>query len=903
MNNNEIENLQIEVENFEKSINENLISLSNISLFIKTIIESLKDNFLNLNFDLNSYNFRLDNQIQITTYLLFNSYRNFISKINKIIREFDKTIISSINQLEISTRERFNSNLKRFKLLKDNLITEKTILNKSYEQYNNDCFNEENLKNSNKNSNYQQDAKVLNSKKLYTYQLKKYNYFIDDINKEYSIIKQNEKEDEKAANYLIQQILFDFKKCLNNFGANLQELIDVSNFQTDEIFKNNNDNNNNNFEIENEKKFNYAEFQEYNKNLIKKEQIINNNNKIENEFVEMKSFEKNELKKFVEKLTSKDLIQDSLITEIINYCNESKTNIKNLNEISNKSNKKIALEKFNQSNAILFLNFLKEYSTVKLNNNEQIEEGQNIILFQNYQNFQHFSNILNNIAIIFSDSNFNYKVYRLVIQILEKTNYNGKLLTYYFSINNQFFQTKNFWIKFFEENIKNEITKKINKLFHKKIVSCKNNDFWIDKTKIPKIVSNYSKIKKSHSKKNEIQKILKIYMKNLMNEILIHMTNFSAQSDEIIELINELSINYCFLEEEKNYYYNLASFYVKKIKRKKTSNIKKTNESFKLLIFENICVFLDLKNFLNMFLISKKFNLNYNLNKNLLKQRLMFSNINLKERIILWKKITKFDLIKYKINYKKLLNEATLKLEETEKFTILKDIERTFFIKNSTENQKKLENILYSVVYYEKELGYFQGMNYIIGFLMHLLDFDEEETFYLYLSIIINTEFKIIYKNNLELVNKYIYFLRKYIEMYTPKIAQYLDENIIDPSFFCQTWFFTLFTKYNSYFDIKNYPKSIVLILENFILDGYISIFRAGITFLNYYQNKMILMEKDQFMNFLINELSQDMISNEKFNLFRNLFEYNKNMITFDDFYLLENIYKYEIKINEENEK
>ena len=904
MNNNEIENLQIEVENFEKSINENLISLSNISLFIKTIIESLKDNFLNLNFDLNSYNFRLDNQIQITTYLLFNSYRNFISKINKIIREFDKTIISSINQLEISTRERFNSNLKRFKLLKDNLITEKTILNKSYEQYNNDCFNEENLKNSNnKNSNYQQDAKVLNSKKLYTYQLKKYNYFIDDINKEYSIIKQNEKEDEKAANYLIQQILFDFKKCLNNFGANLQELIDVSNFQTDEIFKNNNDNNNNNFEIENEKKFTYAEFQEYNKNLIKKEQIINNNNKIENEFVEMKSFEKNELKKFVEKLTSKDLIQDSLITEIINYCNESKTNIKNLNEISNKSNKKIALEKFNQSNAILFLNFLKEYSTVKLNNNEQIEEGQNIILFQNYQNFQHFSNILNNIAIIFSDSNFNYKVYRLVIQILEKTNYNGKLLTYYFSINNQFFQTKNFWIKFFEENIKNEITKKINKLFHKKIVSCKNNDFWIDKTKIPKIVSNYSKIKKSHSKKNEIQKILKIYMKNLMNEILIHMTNFSAQSDEIIELINELSINYCFLEEEKNYYYNLASFYVKKIKRKKTSNIKKTNESFKLLIFENICVFLDLKNFLNMFLISKKFNLNYNLNKNLLKQRLMFSNINLKERIILWKKITKFDLIKNKINYKQLLNEATLKLNETEKFTILKDIERTFFVKDMTENQKKLENILYSVVYYEKELGYFQGMNYIIGFLMHLLDFDEEETFYLYLSIIMNTDFKIIYKNNLELVNKYIYFLRKYIEMYTPKIAQYLDENIIDPSFFCQTWFFTLFTKYNSYFDIKNYPKSIVLILENFILDGYISIFRAGITFLNYYQNKMILMEKDQFMNFLINELSQDMISNEKFNLFRNLFEYNKNMITFDDFYLLENIYKYEIKINEENEK
>ena len=899
MNNEEIENIKIEVENFEKTIDENLISLSNISYFIKTFIDSLKNNFLNLNFDLDSYNFRLDNQIQITTYLLFNSYRNFISKINKIIKEFDKTIIS-IDELESSTKERYNNNLKRLKLLKDNFITEKTILNKSYEQYNQDCFNEENLnldKNKNKNFLYQQDAKVLNSKKLYTYQLKKYNLFIDEINKEYSIIKENEKEEETVANYLIQQILLDFKKALNNFGSNLKDLVDVSYFQTDEIFKKKD----NNLEIE--KKFKYAEFQDYNKDLIKNEAKIEI--KIDDDFSEIKSIEKKELNNFVEKLTSKDLIQDSLITEIINYCNESKTNIKNLNEIYNKSNK-LALKTFKQSNAILFLNFLKEYSTVKLDNNEQIEEGQNIILFQNYQNFQHFSNILNNIAIIFSETNFNYKVNRLVIEILEKTNYNGKLLTYYFSINNQFFQTKNFWIKFFEENINYEITNKIKNLLNqKKIIFDKNKnkniEFWIDKTKIPKIVTIYSKIKKSFTKRTEIQKFLKIYMKNLMNEILIHMTNFSVQSEEIFDLINDLSNNYYFLEEEKNYYYNLALFYDKKIIRRKTSIINKKNESFKLLIFKNISIFLDLENFLNIFLISKNLNKNFHLIKIILKQRLMFSNINLKERIILWKRITNYESIKKQINYKQLLKEALLKLDEDTKSLIMKDVERTFFDDKEEENQKKLENILNSTTYYEKELGYFQGMNYIIGFIMHLLNYNEEETFYLYLSIIKNTDFKKIYNNNLELLNKYIYFLKKYIEMYTPKIAQYLKDNIIEPSFFCQTWFFTLFTKYNSFFNINNYPKSIVLILENFILDGYIAIFRAGITFLNYYQNKMILLEKDRFLEFLINDMSQDMITNENFNLFRNLFEYNKNLIKFEDFSLLNIIYNYEIKIDEEN--
>jgi hypothetical protein len=63
----------------------------------------------------------------------------------------------------------------------------------------------------------------------------------------------------------------------------------------------------------------------------------------------------------------------------------------------------------------------------------------------------------------------------------------------------------------------------------------------------------------------------------------------------------------------------------------------------------------------------------------------------------------------------------------------------------------------------------------------------------------------------------------------------------------------------------------------------------------------MILMEKDRFLKFLINDMSQDMITNENFNLFRDLFEYNKNLINFEDFCLLENIYNFEIKINEEN--
>ena len=76
-----------------------------------------------------------------------------------------------------------------------------------------------------------------------------------------------------------------------------------------------------------------------------------------------------------------------------------------------------------------------------------------------------------------------------------------------------------------------------------------------------------------------------------MNEILIHMTNFSVQSEEIFNLIKDLSNNYNFLEEEKSYYYNLALFYDKKIIRRKTSFINKSNELHKLLIFQKFLFF------------------------------------------------------------------------------------------------------------------------------------------------------------------------------------------------------------------------------------------------------------------------------------------------------------------------
>ena len=60
------------------------------------------------------------------------------------------------------------------------------------------------------------------------------------------------------------------------------------------------------------------------------------------------------------------------------------------------------------------------------------------------------------------------------------------------------------------------------------------------------------------------------------------------------------------------------------------------------------------------------------------------------------------------------------------------DVNRTFFLnKEEAKNyQQRVEYILAALIYILKDMGYFQGMNYIASFLLQILDYDEEKAFY-----------------------------------------------------------------------------------------------------------------------------------------------------------------------------
>ena len=85
----------------------------------------------------------------------------------------------------------------------------------------------------------------------------------------------------------------------------------------------------------------------------------------------------------------------------------------------------------------------------------------------------------------------------------------------------------------------------------------------------------------------------------------------------------------------------------------------------------------------------------------------------------------------------------TMKLDNNIKESIIKDIERTFpnieKVKELRPKEKKLYNVLKAFCNLDDIIGYCQGMNLIVGFLLYITDYNECDTFYILISLMSNT--------------------------------------------------------------------------------------------------------------------------------------------------------------------
>ncbi|VEV56762.1 GTPase-activating protein, putative [Plasmodium vinckei vinckei] len=147
--------------------------------------------------------------------------------------------------------------------------------------------------------------------------------------------------------------------------------------------------------------------------------------------------------------------------------------------------------------------------------------------------------------------------------------------------------------------------------------------------------------------------------------------------------------------------------------------------------------------------------------------------------------VNKFEK-RYYYLYKKTSNYSNL---------IYIDISRTFpeLLIFDKYAQEQLYRILNAYANYESSVGYCQGMNFIVGLLLIVSNFNELETFCVLVSLMDNYHLKNFYKEKFPLLNRFIYVFEKILKFEVPDLFEHFNNEEVHPPVYLHQWLLTLF--------------------------------------------------------------------------------------------------------------
>ena len=548
------------------------------------------------------------------------------------------------------------------------------------------------------------------------------------------------------------------------------------------------------------------------------------------------------------------------------------------------------------------MNILKEetfdadqtFSYIFLNNLKKILKNR-VISFKNRQNFIHLSNIMNNICI----KENNTKTFNEIIQVSQMIKYEKSFLFSMIQRKNHFFSTKTFWLRIIQNNLINNINDYVNKLINtnndkkqkkEKQKKDKSKEYNLVKIGLVKEIYNYHKLNEEQMKILEQYAYEKICI--ILSKSIPGMCSFLVPESISVEIINHYSTLFNFNQKTKSYFLNiLATKNIKNYLYDKSSleNSSNTENYYnKIFIISSALKYLENKDFINLIHLNKT--MFPQIKKNIFKFLLSNEKLSIEKRIELWRIILNIKEKKNLIKYTEIKNIMKDKLEhnliqqDSEEgknvYTIQVDLLRTPFINKDKTHLEKVGWILKCLNLLRPDIGYFQGMNFLALFFYQLLDYDEEETFYFLFAIEDETKYRDIYIDDLKKLNLFYGVLDNIINLYKPELYYKFIDCYITTNFYSTTWFVTLFTNINCVFDKQNAPKYILMVLENYFLDGFSAIFTSGFTIIRYHIKEIMKYETDNLISFLISDMcNQEIFKNENFEKIKKYYEINSKYI------------------------
>ncbi|EEA05905.1 TBC domain-containing protein [Cryptosporidium muris RN66] len=203
-------------------------------------------------------------------------------------------------------------------------------------------------------------------------------------------------------------------------------------------------------------------------------------------------------------------------------------------------------------------------------------------------------------------------------------------------------------------------------------------------------------------------------------------------------------------------------------------------------------------------------------------------------RGFLWKKLAGIDSMKIALPEHLYFQLCQIK-EAPCSGDIIRDISRTFpkhplFREKNSYGQDSLFSVLRAYSLFNKEVGYCQGMGFIVGVL--LIHMNEEDAFYMLAAIIEKYEMSGFFLPGLPLLNKHLTELRNIFKEQIPLLYKHFKNENVDESMYASQWFITIFA-YSFHVDV------VARIWDLFFLDGIKVIFKISIAVLKSLKHKL----------------------------------------------------------------
>ncbi|CAI2386137.1 unnamed protein product [Moneuplotes crassus] len=239
-------------------------------------------------------------------------------------------------------------------------------------------------------------------------------------------------------------------------------------------------------------------------------------------------------------------------------------------------------------------------------------------------------------------------------------------------------------------------------------------------------------------------------------------------------------------------------------------------------------------------------------------------------RWLAWKIISGVNYSQIPGLYKELLEEAD-QIDENEHDKLRQinlDLNRTFpdfsFFSGESgrRGQELLKRSLRAYAMYNKEVGYTQSINFLMGFFLMVNGGNDEEAFWLFVAITKkNQNFHMVgnfegglegfYADKFPLYHQFVYQFDKLFEKKIPKLKAHFDNIGYPAPVWLQKWFMTLF--------LYSFPMKLCIRLwDNLLVEGLVYIFKFPLAIMEILESTLLKCNFEEVNEILSNLRTKD---------------------------------------------